>query len=278
MIAATSAELKRAKIKFFAVYAASVLLIVIILASLWKGRSSMNEASATPTSVSDGDKFVAADALLHTGMEQLDNRYTTLLTGNRQMLEENLKSIQEAEVSFKTTLDSMEKGTGSLRDEQQKREMDRVVVSFKKAFQSKAAIMKSYVELLKDPSHPSTLVLQNNPNDPALQELKGILVEKEQKISALELQRQNELSEKDKTIAALQSQLKQFQDGKAVVSAVPQNSSGDQTEWKQKYAKIKAGYDNLVSQNNALNNANKTITDDNRRLLTQLQSIRATKN
>ncbi|MDQ6609396.1 MAG: hypothetical protein M3Y85_06215, partial [Bacteroidota bacterium] len=61
MIAATSAELKRAKIKFFAVYAASVLLIVIILASLWKGRSSMNEASATPTSVSDGDKFVEAD-------------------------------------------------------------------------------------------------------------------------------------------------------------------------------------------------------------------------
>ena len=83
--------------------------------------------------------------------------------------------------------------------------------------------------------------------------------------------------EKDKVIASLQTQLKEkeaaLQSANAAPAVVTSNSTGD-GEWKQKYAALKSSYEKVSANEKALKSAYKTVVDDNKRLLTQLQSIK----
>ena len=80
------------------------------------------------------------------------------------------------------------------------------------------------------------------------------------------------LVDKEQRIADLENQLKQknaaLQNGGQVTSNDASN------EWKQKYASLKSSYDKLAASEKALRSAYKTVADDNKRLLGQLQSAK----
>lgn len=270
MIAATLAEQKRAKLKFFAAYIASVLLILVIIASFLQRNPPLSE-SATAVADPDAKRLMETDALLHNRMAQVDKAYADSFSGNN-LSGDALKSLQAAGISFSSTLDSLSKEAALLKDENRKGEMNHLLENFKRSFETRNALMNGYTALLNDTirNNSGGTLLTNMPatNDAALQELKNVLVQKEEKIAALEKQRLTELAEKDKTIASLQNQVSQ----RANMSV--QTNTGGDSEWKQKYAKLKASYDNLAGQNNSLNKSYKAIVDDNRRLLSQLQSAR----
>jgi phage-related protein len=117
-----------------------------------------------------------------------------------------------------------------------------------------------------------------------LDNLRKSIAEKDQKIATLENQLKaapasstaNVASmgadEKDKMIASLQTQLKEKEAELRTANSnasVSSTGSGD-SEWKQKYASLKASYDKVAANEKALKTAYKTVTDDNQRLLTQL--------
>ena len=85
--------------------------------------------------------------------------------------------------------------------------------------------------------------------------------------------REEELAAKDKIIDFLENQLKQAHSQKQVIMTGSNSSSSD-SEWKQKYASLKESYDKVSANEKSLKSAYKTVADDNRRLLNQLQSMR----
>ena len=127
---------------------------------------------------------------------------------------------------------------------------------------------------------------------PEVENLKRALAERDQKITALETAiRQNASKDagpktaspsvapdqKDKIIASLQLQLKEKEAALQTANSTPpvtNVNTGDNSEWKQKYASLKASYDKVSANEKTLKNAYKTVADDNKRLLTQLQSIK----
>ena len=140
------------------------------------------------------------------------------------------------------------------------------------------------------PAHvdESSMMVQNDAES-EVQRLKTVLAEREQKIASLENSLQAKgttaqpagtaptqtatADEKDKLIASLQTQLAQKE--YALQQAQSGSSTGsDGSEWKQKYAALKASFDKLLSNEKELKSAYKTVSDDNRRLLTQLESLR----
>ncbi|RYY00427.1 MAG: hypothetical protein EOO53_21990 [Gammaproteobacteria bacterium] len=53
----------------------------------------------------------------------------------------------------------------------------------------------------------------------------------------------------------------------------PQVVSND-GEWKQKYAALKSSYDKAIERENTLKSSYKTVVDDNKRLLQQIQNLK----
>jgi chromosome segregation ATPase len=136
--------------------------------------------------------------------------------------------------------------------------------------------------------------LANQDVQQELDNLKKVLATKEQKIASLEstIQQNSVVSgttpgnqsqtaagteEKDKMIVALQNQLRQKEAAlqNAISSAQPvTNTTSGDGEWRQKYTSLKASFDKVSANEKALKSAYKTVADDNKRLLSQLQSIR----
>jgi len=125
---------------------------------------------------------------------------------------------------------------------------------------------------------------------PEIENLRKALAEKNQKIAALENAVQKgegdkatnvnlssaSADEKDKMIASLQNQLREKEAALKSANNAPAvtASSSDGSEWKQKYAALKASYDKVSANEKTLKNAYKTVADDNRRLLSQLQTMK----
>jgi hypothetical protein len=261
MISATLTEQTKAKLKFFAGYIVSVSLIMIILASLWQG----DTASFGNGYVSSAEavKLMETDAFLHQKMEELDNLYTSSLAVVDNQNSGNL-NIASAETAFRTTLDSIEKETALSGRKHPKEEMNLLVANFRKIILNRSVLLNSSAQLLNDTYLSTNNIASDSftTGNDAMQELKTVLEGKEEKLASLKKKSQTDLVEKDKIIASLQKQL-----SKRVGSTLD-------GEWKQKYAKLKTFYDNLRTENNALNKAFKTVVDDDRRLRNQLQSTR----
>jgi len=271
MIAATLKEKKAAKIKFFATYIASIILIIMIFAALWKNEPEVIKIYSTPSTVADNGKIAQADAFLHTKQQQLDDIYTAAAKAG--VGEDMRKNLLSAENTFETSLDSLERVALSLKDEQQKDDLNVLVSRFRSSLQSRSSFMNTYVAINTDSGRfgSSDKAMQNTiaENNATIEELKGILMDKEQKIAAFEKQKQTDLSAKDKIISSLQAQLAQ----KPTVP-VQNTTAANDGEWKQKHSKLKATYDNLVNQNIALNKSFKILVEDNRRLLSRLQGAK----
>ena len=272
MIAATLKEQKRTKIRFFAVYVASVVLIVIMISSLWKNNASASQPNATqPYSPTENEKLMRADALLHIQLEALDNRYSSALLDGKKGMAAERSNLLTAEGDFRTTLDSLEKVAGEIKDEQQRLALLLTVTNFRKSLEARSKLMNGYATLLNDTTR-SAIAIQTVPvtNTEEMQELKTILVEKEQKVAELEKQRIADLAEKDRIILSLRNQVAQ----KTTVPVQNNTAAPADSEWRQKYARLKTSCDVIAGQNSALNKSYKAIVDDNRRLLSQLQAAR----
>ncbi|HZH67165.1 MAG TPA: hypothetical protein VEY10_19905 [Flavisolibacter sp.] len=271
MVAATLEEQKRAKIKFFAVYIASVVLIVLIISSFWKTGASASAVDTTPVGLpTENEKLVREDALLHSKLEALDTKYSLALSGGKSGMAAQQANLQGAERDFAATLDSLENGAASVQDAQQKTALINIIAGFRKSFDSRRELMNSYTKLLSDTTKTSAVVRNTSgASNEEMQELKAILVEKEERVAALEKKRIDDLAEKDRIISSLQTQV-----GQKTKVPVQTKSTASDNEWQQKYAKLKASYDNMANQNNTLNRSYKSIVDDNRRLLSQLQAAR----
>ncbi len=271
MIAATINEQKKAKMKFFAAYIFSVILIIIVFASVWRNTSAASADMRDTPSLFREPGVVQQDVMLHTKLQELDNLYLAAFNGDTKEIDLALGKITPVENSFHLTLDSLEKLVPLVKDQQQKNETELVVSSFRKAFLSRTVIRESYVELLNDTARTArkTVMVPASAATNEIDNLKTMLVEKEEKLAALEKQLQAGLAEKDRVITSLQTQSSQ-----KPVTTTPTNSSSVDGEWRAKHAKLKAGYDDLVIQNNTLSKSYKAIVDDNRRLLSQLQAAR----
>ena len=75
-------------------------------------------------------------------------------------------------------------------------------------------------------------------------------------------------------IDSLNQRIQQLETTKTVAAPVQQPVASNDGEWKQKYSALKAGYDKASEREAALRAAYKTVADDNKRLLAQLQSLK----
>ena len=236
---------RKAKIKFFAVYALSVLFIIAITASLWRNNAASAEMVNPIETEERGDSQVQeVDHLLHGKLKELDNLYKTL-TNNSSKANEYLPLIQASENSFSITLDSVTAETRNITSEQERQGWNTLLANFKNELQSRSSLYNSYLQLLS--TKPSTLAVTNSEE---VQQLKASLEDKERSIASL----QAELREKP--------------------SPVIQNNSGALNDLQDKLAKSKTANEKLQNQINAMKQSYQTVVEDNRRLLTQLQSSR----
>lgn len=242
MVVETPVDSSPTKVKFFALYLLSVLLAVVVFASLWqrKPETVIVEAAAPATNTEAG-KLIQRTFLLQSRLNELDRLYLGS-AGNAAQAQKNTPVIQRAESSFSFLLDSVENEVALTQDEEQKGEWLRLVADFKSSFQNRAALLKTYSQATTPQNIPVASV-----NNKEVEELKGTIVEK------------------DRTIASLQQDLR----NKPVT--VVQNS-GDGGEARKKLANLQAAYDKLQEQSATLNRAYGVVVQDNRRLLTQLQS------
>lgn len=261
MIAATVQEQKRARFRFFALYFMSVVLIVLIIAALWKADPQPEPSVAVmPATVEAPSEDYAT---LQTKLFEMDGLYSGLAQ-SKDGGAAIQKSMQSAEAGFNASLDSLQKLADDQADPGQRAKMAGLIAGFRKSLQSRMGLVNDYVaaQAANAQSPKSTIA------DPAeVNELKSMLVQKEQDLASLAEKARLDVETKDKQIATLQAQKK------GTTTVVTQTVSND-GEWKQKYTKLKASNDNLVSQNASLNKSYQAVVDDNRRLLSQVKSSR----
>lgn len=261
---------KTAKVRFFVFYTISILLVLILFASFSKGRATGNE-TATET----GDRFgtrISVDELLHQRLERLDDVRAQYAGKDTK---EAAAAIQSEKAAFQLTIDSIRKASASLTDDAEKSKIENLVASFSHNAESNVTVLKNGVVA----SGADTA------NSAALEELKDILVQKEQRITELEKAGQNAggaaaaLQDKDKTIAALQSRVTTLE---ATLAQQPKGSQtanrSDGGEWKDRYQKLKEVSDRNVSEANAIKASYKEVLEDNKRLASQIQALKTGRN
>jgi hypothetical protein len=276
---------KNATLRFVTLYVFSLLLIFIVVTGFWQKGLGPKQPAIQQSSGSS-EYFMQFDTLLHTKLDQLDNLYASYLNNleNGTADATNFLSVRN---ELSTTLDSIANQASFLTNGSKKETMEMIVSRFRPSLEIKNRLIN---ELTYLPRNTALTKVQGVTIDQSyakteIERLKNTLAEKEQAINLLEqkLQQQpgtdgtvtnaptqKELADKNNLIASLQTQIKQKDAALQRASQTNSNGSGD--EWKPKYSSLKASYDKLADSEKALKNAYKTVIDDNKRLIGQLQS------
>jgi hypothetical protein len=291
MTTVTPEEQKKARLRFLGLYGVSLVLIFIVVSAFWQNKGGIIEKSIDQEVAESNFYFFQTDTLLHARMEQMDKAFADYLTKRTKGNHADAGSFFAAKKSFASVLDSIEQQAAYLSNGPKKNAMTTLSSKFRVAFTERSKILDAVALLPRQKGDTSQVANASNGQASAeLEELKKILVDKETKIAALEKsaqavqpgnekgmtellnQKQQELAGKDKIIAFLENQLKQAQAQKQVV--MTSSHSPSESEWKQKYASLKDSYDKVSANEKSLKSAYKTVADDNRRLLNQLQTMR----
>lgn len=274
---------KATKIRFFALYTISILLVLVLFASFTQGRISDVGKTILPASSAITAR-TAVDELLHQQMEKLEDaraRYAGKDTSRAAT-----DAIQAEKASFFAVVDSIRKATASLSDAEEKQQIEALLTTFSRSAESGVVVLKNAAA-----AH-DIATGKAGPTQEEMDELKEILAQKEQKIMDLERATrgaqgaQNVIQEKDKTIATLQNKITSLETALAQQpkQLQPRNDAGA-AEWQAKYNKMKEANDQLrsinqkyESQANALKTSYKEVIDDNKRLASQIQALKAGKN
>lgn len=258
---------KKARMQFVVLYLISLVLLFVVLTAFLKKEGTDNSSVVYQPQTESEKSFLLLDTMLQSKMQQLDLAYAAYLKTDRRVDNKEAAEVFNQKKSLQQTLDSIESQATALKDGPLKNAMALVATKFKTSFQLRDSVFFSLLLLQQTTTYTTTQpVTTNETPNTELDELKAILVQKEQRIQELEKTNPADVQEKDKLIASLQNQLKQKE-------AIQNTGSGD-SEWKQKYLSMKQAYDKSAASESSLKNAYKTVVDDNKRLLTQLQSLR----
>lgn len=269
---------RMAKIRFFVLYTISILLVLVLVASFTQDRTGNANKGLLTASSASGTR-TAVDELLHQQMEKLEDIRARYAKDTSRTATD---AIQTEKASFFAIVDSVRKAAASLSDAE-KQEVEALLTTFSRSAESGIVVIKGIDSNGKA-----------GPTQAEMDELKDILAQKEQKI--LDLQKaapggqglQALVQEKDKTIASLQNKITTLETTLAqqpkTVQSAPRNDAGA-AEWQAKYNKMKEANDQLrsinqkyESQANALKTSYKEVIDDNKRLASQIQALKAGKN
>ena len=265
------ASRKAAKTRFFVLYTVSVLLVLVLFASFTQGSGNDNYKASSDASATR----IAIDDLLHQRLERLETVRTQY---GKDSSSAATNAIQAEKASFFAAVDSVRKAA-SLSGADEKQEIESLLTTFSRSAESGVVVVKGNAA--------------GGPTKEEMDELKDILAQKEQKIADLEKGSQGNqagqalLQEKDKTIASLQSKVNALETQLAQqpkTATVARNDAGA-AEWQNRYNKMKETADQLRSttktyetQANALKNSYKEVLEDNKRLASQIQALKAGKN
>jgi hypothetical protein len=247
-----------AKIRFFAVYSLSVLLILLLVSSFVISRpSGAGEGGAL------NQRLSAIDALLH---QQLEPLQTATIAWAENGGNERAKAIDAAKISFQASVDSVRKAHSDLQNLEEKAAILRLLNTFTQAAERESR-MAGALSVTGRRVGPEAAP----PGNGDAQQLKKTLAQKEQELAALQQERDRAVAEKNRAIAALQER-------PSSQPIITQNADAGSAEWKEKYNRLKRNSDKTSAQLEALTSSYKEVVEDNRRLLTQLQNARAAKN
>jgi hypothetical protein len=251
---------KAAKLKFFATYSLSVLLIFIVLSSFLKAGPA-GKQNMVVTGQTTANRLVAVDQLLHRQMEKIMNAGSIYVLKNASP--ESAAALKQETNNLNLLADSLRTAIADA-DTKEKQDIEALLDVFSREAEKQASLVKTFATVSRGSKSSEAGASSSEMN-----ELKAILVQKEQKIQELETRSATALLEKDRTIADLEKK----------VNAQPAaGATDDAAQWKDKYEKLKAANDKTVSESNSLKTAYKEVVDDNRRLINQLQAARAGKN
>jgi hypothetical protein len=251
-----------AKVRFFAIYILSVLLILLLVSSFRKTEGAASGGAGTAAELKL--RLSAIDALLHQRLELLE---TATLSWAESAGNEKAKAIDDAKTVFQTTVDSVRKANADLPNLEEKAAILRLLNTFTQAAERESR-MAGALGIKGNTSVRSEGGSQGNG---ALEQLKKTLAQKELEIAGLQQEKQQALDEKNRAVAALQNV-------PAAQPTVTQRQEAGSAEWKEKYNRLKTASDKTSSQLETLKESYREVVEDNRRLITQLQNARAGKN
>lgn len=257
---------KSEKLKFFSLYALSVLLLLVVLSSFLKAGSAVGENSPTGSAPAE---WLQANERLHGQMRELQKACNSVW--QQSAAPAAVAALQQQETLFSVLVDSLRQTAASL-EASHNMALEKNLQAFLQESQQQVQLAKKIAGQVSD-----TAKINGNAAAARLQELKELLAQKEQAIVALQAKAAQAVQERDGAAAALQSRPKNQPAG-----TQPDAAAG---EWKEKYekqrtlaARLKASADQNESQLSELKTSYKAVVEDNRRLLRQLQSTRAGKN
>lgn len=265
----------KAKRQFIFLYLVSIILIFLVVSAFWKASSAAPKEIVAATN-DDAASFMQIDTLLHAKMEALDASIVRYVAGKRP---EGLAEAQRKTYVLQKAIDSVEKQASILLEGSRKQHMQLAVANFKIMMQERNRVLYGgeTIHSSAEKGEPGSEKSSNGQTD-ELSQLKQVLMQKDERIQALEQFQAANGGDKDKLILSLQNQLKQKDAAlQQKRNAVAQPATGNETEWKQKYALLKISFEKVSATEKALQSAYKTVAEDNRRLLNQLQTLRSEK-
>lgn len=261
MIIPVYSNRKKAKARFFAAYAVSVLLLLVLFSSFLKPTARIVE-KLEPFVDGKADHHSAIYQTLHQRMDKLD-QVCVNVAGNRS--KQNLDLLFAEESAFYASIDSIRKTLVTFSTPQKEKELIALLEAFTQAAGKQTSLARGVTPSGEAGISPAGMNQQ--------------LLEKEQRIA--ELESQNRLLQQE--VAAAKESLENSPAVSVPASQQPTVNNG--TEWKQRYETMKVAHDRLKETNNKyatqvndLKKSYKDVVDDNRRLLAQLQSARAARN
>lgn len=193
----TRTERKKTKLRFVGLYSVSLLLIFVLVSAFWQRLAPKNLPAASQESEKEA-WFLQMDSALHVKMAAIDNLAQSFVKARQAGAQPDTAAWLAMHQSLGTTLDSIDRQAGYLTDGPKKTMMTSVSANFRKALESRQAVLAGIVALPKATPGPAASGVTTE----EMNVLKGMLQEKEEALAALQKQGQT----KDETIAALQKQ------------------------------------------------------------------------
>ncbi len=230
----TRTERKKAKIRFILLYAISLLLIVVLLSAFWQ-KLAPKGSQSTGDQASDKDAwFVQIDTTLHAKMGALDRLAQSYVRLKQTGSQPDTAAWFLMRQSFGKTLDSIDQQAGYLSDGPKKTVMNSVAANFRKALETRQAVMAGIMNIAKSDVTASSAKAAEQ-----LDSLRRSLGQKEATIASLQQQAQlaattsgsantglqNALAERDKSITSLQGQVTSLQNQLRQKEAALQSAS-----------------------------------------------------
>lgn len=251
------------KARFFAIYIVSVLLIVLLLSSFLLPENSASEHDASSLMISDRAAIIER---LHRRMAPL--QLAAVAISENGAAADAWQNLEKEKAMFMSVIDSIHKKTAVISNEKDKAGIEKLLQSFALDAERWHQLAKGYSSFKRS----SSAIASGKTGGAELEQLKAMLVQKDVRIGELEQQKQLAENEKNTALAALQNNTA------STPNLVTPRKDQDAAEWKDKYNKLKAASEKSAAQLDAMKTSYREAIEDNRRLLSQLQSVRAEKN